>query len=63
MPTTIKPGSQVLCVEGSSQGERGKVTSVFRRYDEGSQQTHKLVTFENSDGKRVTTRLSFVREL
>lgn len=62
MPTTIKPGSWVICVEGPSQGERGKVTTVARRYDEDSQQTTKMVTFETERGRRITTRLSFVRE-
>lgn len=62
MPTTIKSGSQVVCVEGIHQGEHGKVTTVARRYDEDSQQTTKMVTFETERGRRITTRLSFVRE-
>ena len=63
MPTSIKPGSQVTVIEGADRGERGKVTSIARRYDEGSGQTTKMVTFENEEGRRVTTRLSWVREL
>lgn len=63
MPTTIKSGSQVLCVEGPHQGERGKVTSVFRRFEEDDRTTRKLVSFENERGRRITTRLSWVREI
>lgn len=63
MPTTIKSGTQVLCVEGAHKGEHGTVTTVARRYDEDSQQTTKMVTFETDKGKRVTTRLSWVREV
>lgn len=63
MPISIKPGSQVICVEGSEQGEKGIVTRIWRHYDPGSGQTRKLVCFENGAGKSVTTRLNFVREL
>ncbi len=63
MPITIKPGSQVICVEGAEIGEKGKVTSVFRRYDEEDKTSRKVVSFENEWGKRVTTRLAWVRLL
>lgn len=59
----IKSGSQVICVEGVHQGEKGKVTSVFRRYDEESVQMRKMVSFENERGRRITTRLSWCREI
>ena len=63
MPNTIKSGSRVLVVEGIHQGEKGKVTSVARRFDEDSGQSRKVVTFENEHGRRITTRLSWCREL
>jgi ribosomal protein S4E len=61
MSTMVKKGSTVLVVEGADQGEKGIVSSVFKRYDEEDKATRKMVSFENDDGKRVTTRLSWVR--
>lgn len=61
--TTIKKGTTVIVVEGAYQGSRGPVTSIARRYDEDAQATRKMVTLRDQDGKSVTTRLSWVREL
>jgi ribosomal protein L24 len=61
--TTIKKGVRVIAVEGADQGEKGIVSSVFRRYDEDDKATRKMVSFENETGHRITTRLAWVREL
>jgi ribosomal protein L24 len=60
---TIKKGTRVIVVEGADQGEKGIVTSIFRRYDEDDRATRKMVSFENETGHRITTRLAWVREL
>jgi len=61
--TTIKKGVKVIVVEGADQGEKGTVTSIFRRYDEDDRATRKMVSFEDETGHRITTRLAWVREL
>ncbi len=63
MPTTIKKGVRVLVVEGADIGEKGIVSSVFRRYDEDDRAARKMVSFETATGTRITTRLAWVREL
>jgi ribosomal protein S4E len=63
MPSTIKKGTLVLVVEGADQGSKGKVTSIFRKYDEEDRATRKMVSFEDESGHRITTRLAWVREL
>ena len=61
--TTIKKGTLVLVVEGADQGSKGKITSIFKRYDEEDRAHRKMVSFVDQHGKRVTTRLAWVREL
>lgn len=63
MTTKIQKGTRVIVVEGVEQGSKGVVTSVFRRYDEDSCAMRKVVTLEDEDGHRITTRLAWVREL
>lgn len=58
--TAIKAGSKVLCVEGVDQGESGTVTHTQRLFDGGHMRW--VVWFDNDKGKKIRTRLNWVRE-